>query len=277
MKDAAEQAQIEAATAYESLFVPGLFEQWTAKVANAAGIQPGQRVLDVACGTGVLARHVARRVGASGTVAGLDPSPGMLTVAHRHAPAVDWRRGTAESLPFDARSFDAVVSQFGLMFFTDRPQAVREMMRVLTPGGRIAVAVWDRIENNPAYAAQVDLLTRLAGRAPADALRAPFMLGDRQVLAKVFEDAAVRQIDITTHAGIARFPSIRVVLEADLRGWLPMVGLPQSEETIDRVLAAADDALGAYVSQVEGGIEFDLSVHIVSAEKADPATALSSS
>ena len=266
MQDSAEQAQIEAATAYESLFVPALFEQWTARIADAAAVQPGQRVLDVACGTGVLARHIARRIGTSGSVTGLDPSPGMLAVARQHAPAIDWRRGTAESLPFDARSFDAVVCQFGLMFFTDRSQAVREMMRVLTPGGHLAVAVWDSLENNPAYAAEVELLARLAGRAPADALRAPFMLGDRQVLAKVFEDAGVGRIEVTTLAGVARFPSIRVVVEADLRGWLPMVGLPQSEETIDRVLAAADEALGGHVSQV-GGIEFDLSVHVVSAEK----------
>ena len=269
MTDSADQAQIEAATAYESLFVPALFQQWTASMADAARIQAGQRVLDVACGTGVLARHVARRVGTGGTVTGLDPSPGMLAVAQRHAPAVDWRRGTAESLPFDAHSFDAVVSQFGLMFFADRTQAVREMMRVLVPGGRLAVAVWDSLERNPAYAAEVDLLTRVAGPAPADALRAPFILGDRQVLAKIFEDAGVRPIEITTHAGIARFPSIRVVLEADLRGWLPMVGLSQSEETIDRVLAAADQALGGQVSQVDGGIQFVLSVHIVSAEKTD--------
>ena len=269
MTDSADQAQIEAATAYESLFVPALFQQWTASMADAARIQPGQRVLDVACGTGVFARHVARRVGTGGTVTGLDPSPGMLAVAQRHAPAVDWRRGTAESLPFDARSFDAVVSQFGLMFFADRTQAVREMMRVLVPGGRVAVAVWDSLERNPAYAAEIDLLTRVAGPAPAGALRAPFMLGDRQVLAKIFEDAGVRPIEITTHAGIARCPSIRVVLEADLRGWLPMVGLSQSEETIDRVLAAADQALGRQVSQVDGGIQFDLSVHIVSAEKTD--------
>ena len=277
MKDSAEQAQIESATAYESLFVPALFEQWTVQVADAAGIQPGQRVLDVACGTGVLARHVGRRIGTGGRVTGLDPSAGMLAVADRHAPAVDWRRGTAESLPFDAGSFDAVVSQFGLMFFTDRARAVREMMRVLTPGGRLAVAVWDSLENNPAFAAEVDLLTRLAGRAPADAVRAPFMLGDRQVLAKVFGDAGVRPIDITTHAGVARFPNMRVVLEADLRGWLPRVGLPQSEETIDRVLAAADQALGSHVSQVDGGVEFDLSVHIVSAKKSARATARSSS
>jgi ubiquinone/menaquinone biosynthesis C-methylase UbiE len=174
MKDSVEQAQIDAANAYESLFVPALFEQWTRLIADAARVGAGQRVLDVACGTGVLARDLAGRVGASGSVTGLDPSAGMLAVARERAPNVDWRRGTAESLPFEAGSFDAVVSQFGLMFFTDPPRAVGEMLRVLKPGGRLAVAVWGAIENNPLYEAEVELLARLAGRPAADALRAPF-------------------------------------------------------------------------------------------------------
>lgn len=71
----------------------------------------------------------------------------MLAVARQLEPAVDWREGFAESLPFPDESFDAVVSQFGLMFFTDRRQALREMLRVLVPGGRLAVAVWDSLEN----------------------------------------------------------------------------------------------------------------------------------
>src|SRR5919108_5331348 len=121
------QAQIDAANAYEALFVPALFGQWAPRVADAAQIQPGQRVLDVGCGTGVLAREVASRMGSSGRVAGIDPSPGMVAVAKQLAPTVDWREGLAESLPFPDQSFDAVVSQFGLMFFTDRRQALREM------------------------------------------------------------------------------------------------------------------------------------------------------
>src|SRR5262245_6199314 len=106
------------------------------RLADAVRIRPGERVLDVACGTGVLARQAASRVGSEGSVAGVDPSPGMLAVAKRLAPAIAWRQGTAEALPFEDGSFDAVVSQFGMMFFADRGRAIREMLRVLIPGGR---------------------------------------------------------------------------------------------------------------------------------------------
>src|SRR5512134_552654 len=157
MREPLPQAQIDAAQAYEALMVPALFGQWAAKVADAAQIRPGQRVLDVACGTGVLAREAAARTGPTGFVAGLDPSPGMLEVAAHLAPAVDWRQGVAESLPFPDHSFDAVVCQFGLMFFRDRREALRQAVRVLTPDGCLAVAVWDSLDNIPAYAAEVAL------------------------------------------------------------------------------------------------------------------------
>jgi ubiquinone/menaquinone biosynthesis C-methylase UbiE len=99
MSEPTLQAQIDAANAYEALFVPALFGQWAPRVADAAQIRPGQRVLDVACGTGVLAREVTLRIGSSGRVAGIDPSPGMVAVAKQFAPAVEWREGVAESLP----------------------------------------------------------------------------------------------------------------------------------------------------------------------------------
>jgi ubiquinone/menaquinone biosynthesis C-methylase UbiE len=170
MSEAGLQAQIDAANAYEALFVPALFQQWTARVVDAAQIQPGQRVLDVACGTGILAREVASRTGPTGSVVGLDLSPRMLAVAERLAPVVDWRQSAAESLPFPDESFDAVVSQFGLMFFTDGPRAFREMLRVLRPGGCLAVAAWDSLDNIPAYATELALLDRVAGRRASDAL-----------------------------------------------------------------------------------------------------------
>lgn len=267
MSEPTLQAQIDAAHAYEALFVPALFGQWAGKVADAAQIRPGERVLDVGCGTGILAREIASRIGSVGRVAGIEPSPGMLAVARQLAPTVEWREGIAESLPFPDRSFDAVVSQFALMFFTDRRQALREMLRVLIPGGRLVVAVWDSLDNIPAYAAEVSLLERLAGRQAAEALRAPFVLGNRKDLAALFSEAGVAATEITTHHGTAQFPSIRTMVEADLRGWLPVMRVILAENLIGRILQDAEQALGSYATP-DGRAAFQLSAHLITAKKA---------
>src|SRR5690606_25088070 len=182
MGDATLQAQINAARAYEALFVPALFGQWAPVVTDAAQVRPGGRVLDVGCGTGILAREIAPRTGPGGHLAGIDPGPGMLAVARQLAPAIEWREGVAEALPFPDQSFDAVASQFALMFATDRRQAVREMLRVLVPGGRLAIAVWDRLDSMPAYASEVALQERVAAGKAAAAPVAPLVPGNRKAL-----------------------------------------------------------------------------------------------
>lgn len=262
------QGEIAGAEAYESLHVPALFGEWAPRVLDAAKVGTGHAVLDVACGTGILARTAARRVGSSGRVVGVDPNPGMLVVAGRLDATIDWRQGTAEELPVDDRAYDRVVSQFGMMFYPDPGRAVQEMIRALAPGGRFAIAVWDSLENTPAYAREVDLLHRMAGPDAADALRAPFVLGDRGALQEMIEGAVGSSVEAETVVGRGRFPSVRSMVEADLRGWLPVMGVELEEELIAAILAAADEELAEFVLP-GGGTDFSSPAHIFSGRRRD--------
>lgn len=252
-----------AAEVYEEFFLPALFQQFAEPVVNAAGVQPGQRVLDVACGTGAAARCAAERVGPEGAVVGLDVNDGMLAVAQRMAPTIEWKLGRAEALPFESESFDAVTCQFGLMFFEDRAAALREMLRVLRPGRRMSVAVWDAVENSPGYAAMVRLLQRLFGDSVADALRAPFILGDRQKLGAVLNEAQIEG-EVTTHEGTARFPSLQAWVYTDIRGWTMADMVDEAQ--FERLLREAEIALRPFVAQ-DGSVAFPAPAHIITVSK----------
>jgi len=262
MEDAELQSQVEAARAYQSLLVPSLFGVWSPRVADAIDTQSGQRYLDVACGTGSLVREIASRTGSGRHMTGLDANPGMLLVAGELDSKIEWKQGTAESLPFPDNSFDAVVCQFGLMFFSDKQKAIREMLRVLVPGGQLVVCVWDALAHTPAYAASVDLLKRLAGSPAAEALGAPFVLGNKHTLSELFTNAGARPISISTQTDHARFPSISVMMQSDLRGWLPLLGVHLTDEVIEQILAEAEQVHHKHIDQ-EGRMVFNTSAHIV--------------
>ena len=257
------QVTRSAADVYEEFFVPALFGVWSAPVSDAAQIGPGDAVLDVACGTGVLAREAARRVYPDGEVIGLDRNPGMLTVARRAAPDVAWQEGLAESLPFPDQRFDVVVSQFGLMFFEDRVKALTEMWRVLKPGGRMAVAVWDGLDRTPGYAAMTSLLQHLFGDQIADALRAPFVLGEVDLLAALAEEASI-PAQVTTRDEMARFPSIHAWVHTDVKGWTLADMI--DEQQYQTLQMEAPGALERFV-QPDGTVQFAAPAHILSATK----------
>lgn len=252
---------------YERLLAPALFTEWTHRMADAAEIQSGQHVLDVACGTGILAQTIATQVGPDGFVSGVDINPGMLAVARRTSPTIDWREGAAEALPYDDDTFDAVVCQFGLMLFSDSETALREMWRVLKPGGHLAVAVFDSLDNLPAYSAMADIFERLIGKDVGNALRLPFSMGDTNGLAALFTTAGIGTAKITTHKGVAHFASISNMVLADVRGWFPFAGLRMDEEMIEAVVNDAQKALKPYQTP-SGAVEFQVPVHIVTAVKA---------
>ena len=157
------QITLEIAEFYEAAFVPAFFAQWAPILCEAAGVAPGHRVLDVACGTGIVTRTAADLVAPAGRAVGVDLNEAMLSVARRVRPAIEFRQGDAALLPFGDESFDKVLSQMALMFFPDRATAVQEMARVTASGGIVAVLVPGALEHQEAFARFVDLAVRCAG------------------------------------------------------------------------------------------------------------------
>ncbi len=264
--DPVPQDLIDAGRGYEAMFVPALFAEWPPHLTEGAGIKSGSKVLDIACGTGVLARHALSIVGPEGHVVGADPAPGMLAVARDIEPAIDWVLCSAEDLNLQDAMFDCVMCQFGMMLFQDRQKAIAEMLRVLKPGGTLAIAVWNSVDHNPAYRGVISILQEKVGTDAADALRLPFSLGNANKIVAELESGGFTDVHNDTKAGTARFPSLQVMLEAEIRGWLPLFGISLSEDKIADIIATAHDNLADYVTP-SGEAVFPTSAHIITATK----------
>jgi ubiquinone/menaquinone biosynthesis C-methylase UbiE len=182
---------------YNRHLVPAIFQPWAEELVALAAPRPGKRVLDVACGTGAATRLAARRAGAE-QVTGLDINPGMIEVARSLPcePAVSWQIGSALQVPFPDQVFDLVLCQQGVQFFADRAAGLREMRRVLVPGGRIVLAVWGPIERSPGFAAMAEALECHVSATAAAAARSPFSLPDIGELRGMIESAGFRDVKI---------------------------------------------------------------------------------
>jgi ubiquinone/menaquinone biosynthesis C-methylase UbiE len=264
MSDAARgQVAASAAEVYDEVFVPALFAQWAEPVLDAAGVEVGDAVLDVGCGSGVVARAAARRVGEGGAVVGLDRNAGMLAVASRAPESVAWRLGVAEALPFEDESFDRVLCNFAMMFFDDRRQARREMARALRPGGTVAVATWATVDESPGYTALVQLLRDVIDDAAAEALLAPFCLGTAEAVTAVVGDA-FPDVRVARHDGSACFESIESWLRADVRGWT--LAERVDDTTYARLLDVARRDLAPYTDDA-GRVSFAAPALIATASR----------
>jgi SAM-dependent methyltransferase len=259
------QVSSEAAEVYESCFVPAIFGAWAGRVADAAAIRPGDRVLDVGCGTGVLAREVHRRVGPEGHVVGLDLNEGMLAVAARTEPEIDWRQGDASSLPFEDESFDVVASQFVLMYLPERVNSLGEMWRTLAREGRLAIAVWAPLSHARGYETLVEVAARRCGREAAEILAAPFVLGDPAELAKLFHDSGIAGARVTLREGSIRFPSVEEFVRIEVKG-SPLAEMV-SDEAMEALALESESALAEFV-EPSGEIVMPMDAHIVTASKA---------
>lgn len=265
MNDVAQQVVQSPAEVYDEYFVPALFQQWGSIVTDAAGVAQGDRVLDVACGTGALTRAAADRAGAAGHVTGLDPNEAMLEVARRKDTRIEWQTGVAESLPFADECFDRVVSQFGLMFFEDKPAALREIARVLRPGGRLAIAVCDALDHSPGYAVFAELLHRLFGADVAQAFRAPFSMGDREELLSLGSSAPIDNVRVQRHDGRVRFNSIGSLVSTE-RACVWTLGGVLGSGQFERLLHESEESLQPFEAD-DGTIEFLMPALILTGDK----------
>lgn len=249
------------AETYEQVRVPALFAQWTGGVLDAARVADGDRVLDIACGTGVLARAAAAR---GGHVAGLDLSAEMLAVARDRAPRVGWVRGDASRVPFRDEAFDAVVSQFGLMHFDDKVGAIREQLRVLRPQGRLAVAVWAGLEHLPAQRALEEHVRATLGAGPAEEVHDIFALGGEDVLRELFAQAGLTNVDVHSLEGIGRIPSARAWIGSKVVRWLTAGIL--DDAGAERLYDEVGELVEPYRTST-GQLELPLRVDVVTARR----------
>jgi SAM-dependent methyltransferase len=267
MTETGETFQIsrEAAEVYEARFVPGIFAERAPHTLDAAGVGPGQHLLDVACGTGIVAREARERVGAEGSVTGVDLNEAMLEVARRLAPDVDWHQGDAAALPFDDDRFDVVVCQMAMMFFPDPVAALREMGRVARIGGTVAVLVPASLAASPGYSAFADVVADVAGADAVGLVTSYFALGDLDHLRSLVAEAGLAVAGTSTRTGHARHGSIDAFVATEVEG------SPLIERIDDDAYAAirrgCADALAPYADP-SGAVAVPFDCHAVAGRRA---------
>jgi len=245
----------EAAEFYESTFVPALFAGWARRLIEAVAPAVEERMLDVACGTGVVAR-----ASTAGRVTGLDLNPAVLAVAGRRRPDLDWQVGDATALPFPDDSFDVVVSQAALMFFPDRVAALREMARV---GGRLGLQVPGRLSASPGYRALTEVVAHHAGPSAAALIAGYFNVGDPALLTGLCEQAGWRIDRFTTWMSATHLPTMETFLHAEL---LPLADQVPAA-TRRQIAADCRVALAPFLA-ADGSVAAPLEVHLITAAAA---------
>jgi ubiquinone/menaquinone biosynthesis C-methylase UbiE len=255
-----------AAEAYERVLVPALFAGWAASLVDLAAPGAGARVLDVGCGTGVVARSAAPRVGGGGAVVGLDADPAMLAVARAAsagaAPPVRWCAGSALDLPFADGSFDVVLSQQALQFFADPGTALGEMRRVLGRGGRLAVSTWRGVQPGPCATALAVALARHLGAVAEERCAG----GDLDDLRDLAVTAGLAEVLTTVLVERARARSVEALLEqAELMCSLgaALGRLPPGARTA--LIAELDAGLGPCAH--DGGLAIPIEAGVVMASR----------
>jgi ubiquinone/menaquinone biosynthesis C-methylase UbiE len=234
---------------YDEFLVPAIFGPFAEDLLDVARLEPGMRVLDVACGTGAVTRAAARRVGPDGRVVGIDAAGGMIAVAEEHASderaaPIEYLDGAAEELPVPDGSFDVLVCQQGLQFFPDRLAALRSMRAALAPDGRAAVATWTAIEEAKGWTAVADALGLHLGWRAAARMLSPFSLASPRELRRLLEQAGFAAVELRQQTRTATFaPRSAFARTMLMAGPLAHEFAAATEDQREQIVACATDAL----------------------------------
>lgn len=264
------QLEQSSAEAYERYLVPLLFAPGAEYLIGLAGLGTGERVLDVACGTGIVARRAAERIGIGGWVVGLDINEGMLEVARKVSsgahPAIEWQQGDANDMPFPDDAFDVVFCQQALQFFPDRLAALREMRRVLVENGRLALSVLRSPEHNPGYLLLADALERHVGADAGSMMRSPFSSLSADELRELITGAGFGEVRILLGIGPVRYPSVEEFLRWE--GTSSPLASPigtLSDDTREALIRDLGQALRTYTD--DDGIVFPTETYLAVAHR----------
>ena len=254
---------------YQTCLVPLIFEPYAADLANRLMSRSPDRVLELAAGTGVVTRKLASRLPEQVTIVATDLNQSMLDFARARGTArpVEWRQADATELPFDDHAFDAVVCQFGAMFFPDRPKGFSEARRVLRPGGVFIFNVWDRIEHNGFADAVTTALQPLFAEDPPRFLaRTPHGYHDRSTIARDLSKAGFKcSADIVTVAECSRAESPRVPAVGFCQG-TPLRNEIEARDpsSLGRATDAATAAIAARFGS--GAVEAPTQAHVITVD-----------
>lgn len=256
------------AESYEAHLVPAFMAPWAADLVAAVGVAPGDAVLDVACGTGIVARYAAAATGDAGEVTGVDVNSAMLAVARDVSSGlgVRWERATADDLPLADASFDVVCCQQGLQFFAEPAAALREMWRVTRPGGRIGIGVCGALEHQPGYHVLVDRLREHVGAPAADVIRSPYALGDVTRLRALLDGGGFVDLHLRRLYTTFRVASGRALLQAETSA-SPLGDVLETLDP-DRAEALVDDLEAAMAPwSDDDGVVFPFETLVVTARR----------
>jgi SAM-dependent methyltransferase len=251
---------------YETQLVPAIFGPWAPLLVAHAALRAGEHVLDVACGTGVVARLAASQVGPRGHVVGLDLNPGMLSRARALPPPegapIEWKEGDAGALPFDVSTFDAVFCQLGFQYFPDRPKATREMRRVLKPTGRLIALVWRALTHSPGFAALAAALDRHVSPAAAAVMRAPFGFGDAtEEFRGLLLQGGFRTVRIGADVRMVRFASPEAFVRYQVAG-SPLASHVATVDDTARLTLIREVTAAVQAYMNDEGLAFPIEGHI---------------